>query len=176
MATAVLWFGRFGGRNTVLSQSDRSIVLSVGALFCRQEHGFVDRINAMSTGACLLSTGACPQEYCGVDRSIVLSTGACLGPGACLGSLSGRAGGLLAAWGPVGGLGDLSGQLGWPVEPVWAVWQSKNLGRCGRIVFPLRRAPKSPEEPQEPRRAPKSPEELQEPQDDPNAPRPGTEI
>ena len=41
----------FGGRGTVLSQSDKSIVLAAGALFCQQEHGLVDRSNAMSTGA-----------------------------------------------------------------------------------------------------------------------------
>ena len=51
MPAGVLWFWRFGGRSTVLSQSDRSMVLAVGALFRRQEHCFVDRSDAMSTGA-----------------------------------------------------------------------------------------------------------------------------
>ena len=43
----------FGSKSTVLAQSDRSIVLAAGALFCRQEHDFVDRSIAMSTGALL---------------------------------------------------------------------------------------------------------------------------
>ena len=93
MPTGVLWFWRFGGRSTLLSQSDRSMVLAVGALFYRQEHYLVDRSHAMSTGAqfyrqehahrsIVVSTGAlfCRHEHCFVDRSIVSVAGALFWP------------------------------------------------------------------------------------------------
>ena len=73
MPTGVLWFGRFGGRSTLLSQSDRSIVLAVGALLCRQEHGFCRPEQCHVDRSIVLSTGACSQEHCDVDGSIVLS-------------------------------------------------------------------------------------------------------
>ena len=60
MPTGVLWFGRFGGRSTLLSQSERSMVLKSGAMLCRPEH-------SLSTGAChrsivvLAGTLFCPS-------------------------------------------------------------------------------------------------------------------
>ena len=77
MPTGVLWFWRLGGRSTVLSQSDRSMILAVGALFCRQEHCFVDR-RSQSDKSLVLLAGAlfCRQELGFVDRSNAMSTAA----------------------------------------------------------------------------------------------------
>ena len=93
MPTGVLCSWRFGGRSTVLSQSDRSIVLAIGALLCRQEHGLSScalfcgqehgfggrgTVLSHSDRSIALAAGPsfCLQEHGFVRKSNAMSTGA----------------------------------------------------------------------------------------------------